>query len=42
MKYEHPITYVSGLLQGSQLNWAALTKEAYSIYMAIKQLFFFY
>ena len=29
----HPITYVSGLFKGSQLNWAALTKEAYAIYM---------
>ena len=27
----HPITYVSGLFRGSQLNWAALTKEAYAI-----------
>ena len=32
----HPITYVSGLFKGSQLNWAALTKEAYAIYMSIK------
>ena len=29
---DHPITYVSGLFRGSQLNWAALTKEAYAIY----------
>ena len=29
----HPITYVSGLFKGPQLNWAALTKEAYAIYM---------
>ena len=34
----HPITYVSGLFKGSQLNWAALTKEAYAIYMCIKKL----
>ena len=34
----HPITYVSGLFKGSQLNWAALTKEAYAIYMSIKKL----
>ena len=27
----HPITYVSGLFKGSQLNWVALTKEAYAI-----------
>ena len=34
----HPITYVSGLFKGSQLNWAALTKEAYAIYMCVKKL----
>ena len=27
----HPICYVSGQFRGSQLNWAALTKEAYAI-----------
>ena len=27
----HPITYVRGLFKGPQLNWAALTKEAYAI-----------
>ena len=34
----HPVCYVSGLFRGSQLNWAALTKEAYTIYMAVRQL----
>ena len=34
----HPITYVSGLFHGSQLNWATLTKEAYAIYMSVKKL----
>ena len=34
----HPGTFVSGLCRGSQLNWAALTKEAYAIYMSIKNL----
>ena len=34
----HPITYVSRLFKGSQLNWAALTKEAYAIYVCIKKL----
>ena len=34
----HLITFVSGLFKGSQLNWAALTKEAYAIYMAVKKL----
>ena len=33
----HPITYMSGLFKGSQLNWACLTKEAYVIYMSIKK-----
>ena len=37
----HPITYVSGLFKGSQLNWAALTKEAYAIYMSIKKLMYY-
>ena len=27
----HPVTYVSGLFRGSQINWVALTKEAYVI-----------
>ena len=27
-KILHPITYMSGLFRGSQLNWACLTKEA--------------
>ena len=31
----HPICYVSGQFRGSQLNWAALTKEAYVIYMSV-------
>ena len=34
----HPITYVSGLFKGSQINWAALTKEAYAIYMSVKKI----
>ena len=29
---------MSGLFRGSQLNWAALTKEAYAIYMYIRKL----
>ena len=37
----HPITYDSGLFKGSQLNWAALTKEAYAIYMSIKKLTYY-
>ena len=38
---DHPITYMSGLFRGSQLNWAALTKEAYAIYMSVKNLSFY-
>ena len=36
VKILHPITYMSGLFRGSQMNWACLTKEAYAIYMSIK------
>ena len=38
---DHPVVYVSGLFRGSQINWAALTKEAYAIYMAVKKLSFY-
>ena len=38
---DHPISYVSGLFRGSQLNWATLTKEAYAIYMSIKKSIFY-
>ena len=34
----HPITFASGLFKGSQLNWAALTKEAFAIYSSTKKL----
>ena len=37
----HPITYVSGLFCGPQINWAALTKEAYAIYMSVKKLTYY-
>ena len=33
--------YISGLFRGSQLNWAALTKEAYDIYMSVRKLSFY-
>ena len=36
-----PVAYVSGLFRGSQLNWAALTKKAYAIYMSVKKLSFY-
>ena len=38
---QHPICYVSGQFRGSQLNWAALMKEAYAIYMSIRRLSFY-
>ena len=38
---DHPVAYISGLFRGSQLNWAALTKEAYAIYMSVKKLSFY-
>ena len=41
VKTDHPVAYVSGLFRGSQLNWAALTKEAYAIYMSVKKLAFY-
>ena len=37
----HPICYISGQFRGSQLNWAALTKEAYAIYMSVWRLSFY-
>ena len=40
-KILHPITYMSGLFRGSQLNWVCLTKEAYAIYMSIKKLAYY-
>ena len=33
-----PVHYCSGLLNGPQINWAALTKEAFAIYQAVKKL----
>ena len=38
---DHPVAYVSGLFRGSEINWAALTKEAYAIYMSVKKLSFY-
>ena len=40
-KKQHPICYMSGQFRGSQQNWAALTKEAYAIYMAVRKLSFY-
>ena len=38
---DHPVALVSELFRGSQLNWAALTKEAFAIYMSVKKLSFY-
>ena len=40
-RINHPITFVSGLFKGSQLNWAALTKVAFAIYSFIKKLSYY-
>ena len=36
----HPVSFVSGMFQGSQLNWAAMVKELYVIYMMVKKSIF--
>ena len=38
---KNPICYISGEFRGSQLNWAALTKEEYVIYMSVRSLSFY-
>ena len=38
---DHPVAFVSGLFRGNQLNWAALMKEAFAIYMSVKKLSFY-
>ena len=40
-KMNDPITFASGLFKGSQLNWAALTKEGFAIYSSIKKLSYY-
>ena len=37
----HPVSFVIGLFHGSQLNWIAMTKEAYAIYMTVKKSTFY-
>ena len=37
---DHPVLYVSGLFHGSQLDWAAFTKEAYAIISPLRNLLF--
>ena len=41
MATNHPVSFVSGMFCGSQLNWAAMTKEAYAIYMTVKKSTFY-
>ena len=41
IKKYHVVCYISGLFRGSQLNWVALTKEAYAIYMSVRKLTFY-
>ena len=38
---DHSVAFVSGLFRGSQLDWAALTKEAFAIYLSVKKLSFY-
>ena len=38
---DHAVAYTNALFRGSQLNWVALTKEAYAIYMSVKKLSFY-
>ena len=38
---DHPVAFVSGLFRGNQLDWAALMKEAFAIYMSVKKLSFY-
>ena len=38
---DHPVLYISGLFRESLLNWAALTKEMYAIYMTFKMSTFY-
>ena len=40
-KILHPITYMSGLFKGSQINWACLYKEACAIYVSFKKLAYY-
>ena len=37
----NPVSFVTGMFWGSQLNWAAMVKEAYAIYMTVKKSTFY-
>ena len=41
MTTNHLVSFVSGCFCGSQLNWAAMTKEAYAIHMIVKKSTFY-
>ena len=41
MTQNHPVSFVSGMFCGSQLNWAAMTKEAHVIHMTVKKSTFY-
>ena len=38
---DHSVAFISGLFRGSEINWAALMKEAFEIYMSVKKLSFY-
>ena len=40
-RINHSITFASGLFKGSQMNWAALTKDVFAIYSSIKKLSYY-
>ena len=39
--YITPVAHISGLFRDSQLNWAALTKQAYAIYLLVRKHSFY-
>ena len=41
MTTNHPVSFVSGMFHGSQLNWAPMTIKAYAIYMTVKKSTFY-
>ena len=41
IKHQHPIINISLIFQGSQMNWAAVTRKAYSIYVKVKKSSFY-
>ena len=37
----HPVSFVSGMFWGSQLNWAAVVNKTYAIYLTVKKSMFY-